>query len=141
LSEGQAGEVQGGDRLPWVGSADGDNFMPLRLLSWQVHVYGTASAALSDAAARLGLPVQVLTWSKTADQAGLKRDAAYLVRPDGYIALASPDQDAPKLHAFAVKLRLRFAPSNVTKAANKEVEHTAPQNGMPSESGLRQPVG
>ncbi|MEO5728301.1 MAG: hypothetical protein ABI134_02265 [Byssovorax sp.] len=34
LSEGEAGEVQGGDRLPWVPSAEGDNFTPLRSLGW-----------------------------------------------------------------------------------------------------------
>ncbi len=45
LSEGRAGDVHGGDRLPWV-KADlngaGDNFAPLRSLDWQLHVYGDA---------------------------------------------------------------------------------------------------
>ena len=41
LSEGAAGSVKGGDRLPWVetGQAE-DNFTPLMSLVWQVHVYG-----------------------------------------------------------------------------------------------------
>ena len=45
LSEGRAGEVHGGDRLPWVETnANGghDNFAPLTSLDWQVHVYGDA---------------------------------------------------------------------------------------------------
>ena len=45
LSQGAAGNVQAGDRLPWVpptGAAaeSGDNFTPLESLDWQVHVYG-----------------------------------------------------------------------------------------------------
>src|SRR5262249_3829770 len=41
LSEGSAGAVRGGDRLPWVETAPGqDNFDPLTSLAWQVHVYG-----------------------------------------------------------------------------------------------------
>src|SRR3954452_1285557 len=41
LSTGRAGEVHGGDRLPWVKSAD--NYEPLSEPEWQVHVYGKAS--------------------------------------------------------------------------------------------------
>ena len=42
LSEGRAGAVHGGDRLPWVPAAQSerDNFTPLASLMWQVHVYG-----------------------------------------------------------------------------------------------------
>ena len=41
LSEGAAGSVRGGDRLPWVETgANEDNFAPLASLDWQVHVYG-----------------------------------------------------------------------------------------------------
>ena len=42
LSDGAAGEVHAGDRLPWVEGTD--NFAPLKSLDWQVHVYGTATA-------------------------------------------------------------------------------------------------
>ena len=46
LSEGRAGDVHGGDRLPWVPASpnDRDNFTPLTSLGWQVHVYGDATA-------------------------------------------------------------------------------------------------
>ncbi len=45
LSEGRAGDVHGGDRLPWVPASgnDPDNFAPLTSLAWQVHVYGDAT--------------------------------------------------------------------------------------------------
>ena len=46
LSDGSTGEVHAGDRLPWVEGID--NFAPLTSLDWQIHVYGTASAALRE---------------------------------------------------------------------------------------------
>ena len=43
LSEGQAGSVHAGDRLPWVKLNETDNFAPLTALDWQVHVYGVVT--------------------------------------------------------------------------------------------------
>jgi hypothetical protein len=37
----------------------------------------------------MGLQLYVLPWTREAGRAGLARDALYLVRPDGYVALAS----------------------------------------------------
>jgi hypothetical protein len=34
------------------------------------------------------LPLEVFPWRPDMSGAGLQRDAAYLVRPDGYVALA-----------------------------------------------------
>lgn len=108
LSEGEAGHVHGGDRLPWVGAGAADNFALLRSLDWQVHVYGNADEALKRACARLGVPVHALAWDAGAREAGLARDAAYLVRPDGYVALASAQDAAEKLSTFTDRLALRF---------------------------------
>ena len=95
LSEGQAGRVHGGDRLPWVpGEGGADNFDALRSIGWQTHVYGDADPALRDTCAERGLPLKVFRPEPQAEAAGLARDAAYLVRPDGYVALAAAD-DAP----------------------------------------------
>ena len=58
---------------------------------WQVHVYGEPSAPVREEAGMLGLPVHAFEWTKRADAAGLERDAAYLVRPDGDVALAARD--------------------------------------------------
>ena len=56
LSEGRAGTVHGGDRLPWVNaSASGvaeDNFAPLTSLDWQVHVYGDAAPEIQSRVSR-----------------------------------------------------------------------------------------
>jgi 2-polyprenyl-6-methoxyphenol hydroxylase-like FAD-dependent oxidoreductase len=97
LSAGEAGDVHGGDRLPWVESAR--NFDPLRSLDWQVHVYGTARESTTSVAAASGIAVRTFAWSDDARAAGFARDAAYLVRPDGYVAVASPDQDAEALES------------------------------------------
>jgi len=90
LSEGVAGAVHGGDRLPWVGRGALDNHEPLRSIGWQAHVYGNAVAELRAACSARRLPLHIFPWSDAQAAAGLKRDALYLVRPDTYVALAAP---------------------------------------------------
>jgi hypothetical protein len=108
LSEGRAGEVRGGDRLPWVPSPAGDNFLPLRSLDWQLHVYGEIEKSLGASCGELALPAHVFPWSDAAGHAGLEKGAMYLVRPDGHVALASGEQSVLKLRAFVGRLSLRF---------------------------------
>jgi len=105
LSEGRAGKVSGGDRLPWVG----DNFDPLRSLDWQVHVYGSPHPAVADMCAGRGLALHALPWGPAAARAGLQQDAVYLVRPDGYVALADAEGASERLRDYldARGLRLR----------------------------------
>jgi hypothetical protein len=90
LSVGWTERVEGGDRLPWVQHADGagDNFVPLRSLDWQMHVYGEASKEMRALCESRKLPLHVFPWSAEMRRAGLWRNAAYLVRPDGYVGLA-----------------------------------------------------
>jgi 2-polyprenyl-6-methoxyphenol hydroxylase-like FAD-dependent oxidoreductase len=95
LSAGEAGTVHGGDRLPWAPVDGVDNFASLSLMKWQVHVYGTAKTELTSWCAEHRIPFQVFAWSRAYGAAGLAQDAAYLLRPDSYVALAdasgSPD--------------------------------------------------
>ena len=98
LSDGAAGQIHAGDRLPWVEGAD--NFAPLTSLDWQVHVYGTASAALREFATSVNLPVHQWPWTPAASHAGLERDALYLVRPDGHIGFARREPDVEALRAY-----------------------------------------
>jgi hypothetical protein len=101
LSAGAAGKVRGGDRLPWVELGSGeDNFAPLTSLAWQAHVYGEARAVLADACAELRLPLHVFAWQEAMRSAGLAKDALYLVRPDGYVALAEPSADPEQLRQY-----------------------------------------
>jgi 2-polyprenyl-6-methoxyphenol hydroxylase-like FAD-dependent oxidoreductase len=94
LSDGCAGTVHGGDRLPWVKpdreNVDADNFKPLTSLDWQVHVYGDAPSELREACAGRGLPLHVFPWRPEMCRTGLRRNAVYLIRPDGYVGLADP---------------------------------------------------
>ncbi|HRI19019.1 MAG TPA: FAD-dependent monooxygenase, partial [Burkholderiaceae bacterium] len=58
LSDGRAGELHAGDRLPWVAvPGGGSNFDALRARCWRLQVYGTPQAALEAAAARAALPL------------------------------------------------------------------------------------
>ena len=88
LSQGTAGHVHGGDRLPWAPAAGGNNFDPLVNAVWQVHVYGAASPELASWCDHHHLPLHRFDWSPEHDKAGFARDALYLVRPDTYVALA-----------------------------------------------------
>jgi hypothetical protein len=101
LSQGAAGDVWGGDRLPWVRLPGGaDNFTPLKTLDWQAHVYGEASRELAAACDARGLDLHRIAWSPEMRKAGVKQDALYLVRPDGYVALAEPKGDPERLLAY-----------------------------------------
>ena len=95
MSEGRAGALHGGDRLPWVkADANGktlDNFAPLTSLEWQVHVYGDAAVAIQEICKVRRLALHVFPWSGEMGHAGLRRDAVYVVRPDGYIGMVDSD--------------------------------------------------
>jgi 2-polyprenyl-6-methoxyphenol hydroxylase-like FAD-dependent oxidoreductase len=101
LSVGAAGAVRGGDRLPWVETEPGgDNFAPLTSLTWQVHVYGEARQGLAEVCRELQLPLRLFAWQPAMRRAGLRRAAVYLVRPDGYVALADPYADPERLRGY-----------------------------------------
>jgi hypothetical protein len=102
LSEGRAGTVHGGDRLPWVteDGVDQDNFAPLTSMDWQVHVYGDAAADLRAACDARKLPLHIFPWRAETARAGLQRNALYLVRPDGYVALADPEGRAMAVTSY-----------------------------------------
>jgi len=104
LSEGHAGALHGGDRLPWVqtdlNGADGDNFRPLTSLDWQVHVYGAAALEIRTVCDSRKLPLHVFPWRPEMGRTGLRRNAVYLVRPDGYVALADPEGSAAAVTSY-----------------------------------------
>jgi 2-polyprenyl-6-methoxyphenol hydroxylase-like FAD-dependent oxidoreductase len=104
LSVGRAGSVRAGDRLPWVrpdsGGNDAANFAPLASLRWQVHVYGDVAPAARQACEDLGVELHTFDWRAAMLRAGLARGAVYLVRPDGYVALADATGGAERLREY-----------------------------------------
>ena len=75
-----------GRRLPWTG----ENFDVLRAAVWQVHLYAAErEAALQAEAAALDLGLPLHTFATTGSSP-LRPGILYLVRPDGFVATASP---------------------------------------------------
>lgn len=96
LSEGVAGHVHGGDRLPWAHDGEGDNFESLKNPTWQVHVYGETSDEMIAWCTEHHLPLQVFDWRPVFETVGLARNGFYLLRPDTYVAIADYSAD-PKV--------------------------------------------
>jgi 2-polyprenyl-6-methoxyphenol hydroxylase-like FAD-dependent oxidoreductase len=109
LSRGAAGKLRGGDRLPWVniGRGQENNFAALTSMDWQIHVYGDAAAGLQSLADSQKIPLHVFTWNAHMRQAGLLRNASYLIRPDGYIALADSAGGAATIGAYLGEKNLK----------------------------------
>jgi 2-polyprenyl-6-methoxyphenol hydroxylase-like FAD-dependent oxidoreductase len=104
LSEGRADAVHGGDRLPWIKAnltgVGHDNFSPLTSLEWQVHVYGDAAPEIKAVCDERKLPLHVFPWRPAMHQSGLRRNAVYLVRPDGYIGLVNQEGKATVIRSY-----------------------------------------
>jgi 2-polyprenyl-6-methoxyphenol hydroxylase-like FAD-dependent oxidoreductase len=122
LSAGHAGQVHGGDRLPWVPAAssdpspssDGDgvdNFAPLSEITWQVHVYGSATAELRNWCRAQQVPLHFFGWHDAHDKAGLTRDAAYLLRPDTYVAVVATTDLVSHLQSYVEQQRINLTGS------------------------------
>jgi 2-polyprenyl-6-methoxyphenol hydroxylase-like FAD-dependent oxidoreductase len=107
LSVGAAGHVHGGDRLPWVPIDGSDNFDPLAAMNWQVHVYGSAGAQLTDWCACHDVPLHIFDWRREHEAAGLARNALYLLRPDTYVALADASGAPDALERYCADLEIR----------------------------------
>ena len=121
LSEGEAGQVHGGDRLPWVPVDGVDNFASVAAMVWQVHVYGAASGKLAAWCRDHDLPLHQFAWRPEYQEAGLVRDALYLLRPDSYVALADRAGSSDVIeHYFEDRDIALGAPATVTDVAHHE---------------------
>jgi hypothetical protein len=112
LSQGTAGHVHGGDRLPWVRVDGADNFATLAATDWQVHVYGSARAELAAWCAAQDLPLHTFGWRSEYEKAGLARDALYLLRPDTYVALADASGAASALERYFGDHGIKLSPAS-----------------------------
>ncbi len=110
LSEGRAGRVHGGDRLPWfkiqLNAADTDNFSTLTPMDWQVHVYGDAVPDVKKVCDARKIPLHNFPWYPEMAKAGLQRHAIYLIRPDGYIGMIDPGGFAKSICTYLDKRKL-----------------------------------
>ena len=100
LSEGEAGDVEGGDRLPWVAVDGVDNYRPLSAMTWQIHVYGAAAPELTAWCQKHDMPLHAFEWRPRHGEAGLARNALYLLRPDSYVALADKSGAADAVQRY-----------------------------------------
>ncbi|MBV8497477.1 MAG: FAD-dependent monooxygenase [Gammaproteobacteria bacterium] len=106
LSAGAAGNVHGGDRLPWVRVANSDNFLPLASPVWQVHVYGKPQERLVAWCASRAMALHAFDWRAAHGAAGLTPGALYLIRPDTYVALADPAGQPGALERYFAQRRI-----------------------------------
>lgn len=81
-----SGTIQPGDRVPWVKTEASDNFETLQYLCWQLHVYGRPQPELSEWCQIMNIRLVEFKWDKAYGDIGFKKDAAYLIRPDHYVA-------------------------------------------------------
>jgi len=63
-------------------------------------VYGVASPELAGACERRRIALHSFAWRSVMSNIGLKENAAYLVRPDGYVALADPEGSGTELERY-----------------------------------------
>lgn len=109
LSEGRAGRIRAGQRLPWIAPPGPDIYAPLRGQHWQLHLHDQPPAELTDSAQRNHLPLHHWPWSDSARKAGYRQGTAYLLRPDGHIGWIGAAADATGLETYLARHRLRLA--------------------------------
>ncbi len=71
--------------MPWVVVDGVDNQHKLKKTAWQAQVYGAARPELVARCADQKLALHTFPWAPEYAQAGLARDALYLLRPDIYV--------------------------------------------------------
>ena len=73
------------------------NYAPLTSLDWQVHVYGNATPELHALCIERKLALHTFPWRPEMIRTGVRRNATYLVRPDGYVGLTDSSGKAAAL--------------------------------------------
>lgn len=109
LSSGRVGKVRGGQRLPWVVVDGVGNYESLSSVAWQIHVYGTATDALTAWSKKHGLRLTSFSWTSGCASAGLTRDAVYVLRPDGYVAVAQTRVDVDAIERYFDRHQIRLS--------------------------------
>jgi hypothetical protein len=63
-------------------------------------VYGDAGPEIQAVCERRTLRLHIFPWQPQMGRAGLRRDAVYLVRPDGYVGLVDPEGRAAAVTSY-----------------------------------------
>ena len=63
-------------------------------------MYGDATSGTQAACDERDLPLHVFPWRPEMGRAGLQRNAVYLVRPDGYVALADAEGSGAAITSY-----------------------------------------
>ena len=74
-----------------------------------MHIYGNVVPEIRTVCAERHLALHAFGWQPAIERAGLRRDALYLLRRDGYVALAASEQSAPTLTAYLREHAIRLA--------------------------------
>jgi 2-polyprenyl-6-methoxyphenol hydroxylase-like FAD-dependent oxidoreductase len=126
LSQGPEGTSKGGERLPWVQFVDAqgfhrDNFACLSSMNWQVHCYGTPSPGLKTVCEVSGVEMHVFPWQAEMEKAGLKRSAAYVIRPDGHIGIVDGQNDTHQVSSYLRTWRPAGRPSESLPSSDRSL--------------------
>jgi hypothetical protein len=108
LSEGKAGDLRGGDRLPWIRVEGVDNYASLGEPKWQLHIYGDAQPELSSWCKEIDLALHVFPWRPQYAEVGLIQDALYLLRPDTYLTLVAADGSVDAVQGYFTSRRIQL---------------------------------
>jgi 2-polyprenyl-6-methoxyphenol hydroxylase-like FAD-dependent oxidoreductase len=112
FNAGEAGDLHGGDRLPWVAAEGTDNYEPLAHMAWQVHVYGRAKPDLAAWCKEHKVPLHVFPWRSAYADAGMIGDGLYLLRRDTYIGLVDGSCSADTLRRYLDARGMRIGLTN-----------------------------
>jgi 2-polyprenyl-6-methoxyphenol hydroxylase-like FAD-dependent oxidoreductase len=117
LSVGHVGHVHGGDRLPWSPGGGAEEAVMLSAIAWQVAVYGEASAALRAWCADRAMPLHVFPFTDAHAAAGLTGGAAYLLRPDTYVAVIDAEGRPEALDRYFSERKIAPAAAHLVNPA------------------------
>lgn len=95
LSKGNSGKIEAGDRMPWI-----ENIGWPHPMSWSVQVYGKVSNSFKAYCERTHIRLDHFPWRKKFEKKGIKKNFAYLVRPDGYIAFIDTSASVKKFRKY-----------------------------------------
>lgn len=129
LSHGPEGTGRGGKRLPWVQVGASDNFAPLDSRQWQIHQYGYEQPGLRELCEARGIRFHLFRWTPFMRKAGLWKNAAYLIRPDGHVAIIDPRPSLRRIEAYLDKWLPRTRESGA--GAKEEVQPQAGEEHRP----------